>query len=308
MPIFQLLGDNGNYLFDPENKKLVLKENGKFCSVYLGINKDNKQKVVIKKLNPALVKNLASVERFKLESALNIRHPNLTAVLDYITHQDDHYIVRTFVDGTDMQKFSKSKTGRKKELLSFYLRCAVGILNALEELHKNKIIHCDIRPSNMVIGFDANEEINFSNPDIRLIDFGLAKRNEQQAKIHERIPFALIYSPPEQVLNEAELVNATSDLYSLGISLYEMISGESPFANANPEKLMNLQINQNIEKHPLIPASVFKILRKATNKEIFSLPPNRYSHEQIVEHLLKGQKNRYISATEFREEVLKILE
>ena len=91
-----------------------------------------------------------------------------------------------------------------------------------------------------------NEKIE----EAKLIDLGLAKRKNDL----EKKPFALIYSPPEQLLKIPQLINETSDLYSLGIVMYELLAGKIPFQQSNPELLMNLQLTQNLvsnKKYPI---------------------------------------------------------
>ena len=85
--------------------------------------------------------------------------------------------------------------------------------------------------------------------------------------------FALIYSPPEQVLNCPELINATTDIYSLAITLYELLTRKVPFSNPHPTLLMHLQLVQALPKHRNIPDLLFEILQRATAKYSFQRPP-----------------------------------
>ncbi len=305
MPIYQLLGNKGNYLFDPDNSKTVLKKHGKFCHTYLGINREDKTKVVIKKLNETLVDSPSTVERFMQEYVLDIKHPDLIRADDYVQADKDHYLIRPYIEGLDLSSILKDQKLRKKTPTEFFIQCIVKILTILEELHKKHIYHCDIRPTNLIVAFNEKKELNFSAPDVKLIDLGSAIKYEKTFFTSaERIPFALIYSPPEQILNRIDLINPATDIYYTGISLYEMLTGDVPFKSNHPEKMMNLQINQHIEHPENITESVFSVIQKATFKKSFPVPPNRLSPEEIKQILTEGQAGRYQNVNEFKNALL----
>jgi eukaryotic-like serine/threonine-protein kinase len=116
-----------------------------------------------------------------------------------------------------------------------------------------------------------------------------------------------LFTPPEQVMNCGEAVNATSDLYSLGVTLYECLTGKIPFRHQNPEMVMQLMINIPLEKDKRIPDALWKVIAKATSKHRFPLPPNKYKKEELVKLMLKGQEQRYASAHEMGVDLLAAL-
>lgn len=169
------------------------------------------------------------------------------------------------------------------------------ILDALESLHRNGIVHCDIRPANIIAEIETQK--------VKLIDLGLAKKIND---IKERRPYALIYSPPEQLLNRSELLDQTSDLYALGITMYELLTAEYPYYDSNPEFLMNLQLTQKVNPHKKIPQALFKVIEKATYKYPFTRPPQFFDYEEMNFLLASAQKNRYQSAKQMKDDLLKI--
>ena len=136
-----------------------------------------------------------------------------------------------------------------------------------------------------------------------LIDLGLAKI-EKEINSTCKVPFSLIYSPPEQVLNHNELVNASSDIYALGITLYELLTNEKPFESSHPEAIMRLQISSALPENRKIPTELFSILNKATAKHHFKLPPNKYHSEEIKKLLKSGQDARYQYVDGFRSDLI----
>jgi len=118
-----------------------------------------------------------------------------------------------------------------------------------------------------------------------------------------QIPFSLIYNPPEQLLNKGYLTNPTSDLFALGITLYETIAGKPPYQDCNAEILLNLQLSYPVKKPPSMNEQFFNILEKATYKEPFSKSPSLLSSEKIESIMLKGIQNRYQKADEMKEDL-----
>jgi serine/threonine protein kinase len=136
-----------------------------------------------------------------------------------------------------------------------------------------------------------------------LIDYGLAKLvNEKNTRIFtsRKSEFPMVYSSPEQLLNYFSLVNATSDLYSAGITLYELLTGNVPFIEQIPIMLMTRIITCEIPVNRKIPKELFPILQKVTSKFLLRKPPNRYTAYELKMMLIEGQKNRYQTAEEMQ--------
>ena len=279
-----LKSPNDSYVLDPAKAELVLRSNGKFGSTYLGKRVSDSITVVIKKLNPALAGEVKALTRFKRESALKLDHPGLVKVFEYFIFENDHYLVREFFPGTDL----RALPGKRKLNAREIVEAAIKVCDALSYIHQFGIVHRDIRPANIIVG---------DGGVIKLIDLGLAKFPGDDPS--EKNPFALIYSPPEQVMNCSEAVNPTSDIYALAISIYECITGKIPFQHGNPEMMMQLMLNMPLEKDRKVPAALLEVLARASSKYHFPLPPNKYKRSELVELMLKGQETRYKTAMEF---------
>jgi serine/threonine-protein kinase len=291
----QLLRTNiDTYLFDANNKDLVLKENGNFSSVYLGKRVSDSSVVVIKKLsNP---QDYQTGLRFQKEALTGISHPNIPSTLDAWKDESGYYIIKEFIDGITLKELSRTEILLHQK---FFLKCGIKILEILSSFHEKKIINCDLRPDNIIVANSLRGKTDFQNPEVYILDFGQSKSPDTFMETH-RVPFALIYSPPEQLLNFGKLVDATADIYSLAITLYECITGEYAFKHLNPEMLMHIQLNIPLQESREINSSLLEILRKASFKQTFNLPPAQMSIEEIEKLLQESISQRYQSANEFK--------
>jgi serine/threonine protein kinase len=310
MSFIRLIHQNQQFLFDPDKKENILRTHGKFSSVYKGFSEQDGKMVIIKKFNPVQKNAAQTLERFKREASLTFNQVQIANSICFINQTGQNYLIREYVDGEDISAYLKRSKLKNDEKLKFILRCAIEVLYALDVVHQNSIIHCDIRPSNILLEYQSdNKEIDIQHPNVKLIDFGLAYFQDNPIK--GRIPFSLIYSPPEQVLSITDIINPCSDIYSLAITIYELISGIKPFYNDHPEVLTHIQLTQNLKPNKIIPDFIFQLLLRATEKKQFKLPPNRYKKEQLTELIKTAQLTRFQSAKEFKsalENVLKILE
>ncbi len=297
--------NNGSYIFDDQNPELILKQHGKFSSVYIGYQLPEKNKVIVKILNPALNDDPAAIIRFHKEALKSFEHPDLQKTIDAFNDESGYFLIKEYIDGLTLAQLYKRE---KITDLVFYIQCTIKLLKILEVLHDKEIIHCDIRPQNiLVLNEKEMDQINFDNPQVVLIDLGLAHTPET-AGYKSTQPFSLIYSPPEQLLNKPDLINHSSDTYAVAICLYECITGTLPFIHENPEMIQHLQLNTPLLHHKNIPEPLFKILQKATAKKIFPKPPSQYSEEEIKAMIREGQNMRFESATAFKHALMDCLD
>lgn len=292
---------NDIYVFDPGNSNLVLKSGGKFSSVFLGTRMSDKSTVVIKKLNnPHLYETSL---RFQKEAVPGLNDGNVPSTLDAWKDESGYFIIKEFINGITLKALSRSViTGRQK----FFCLCGIKILEVLESFHARGIIHCDLRPDNIMVANSLRGKPDWNNPHIYLLDFG---QSIEAGSImpNQRLPFALIYSPPEQVLNYTSLINATTDIYSLAVTLYECVTGDYPFKNLNPEMIMHLQLNTSLELHEALGNDMLEVLRKASFKSKFNLPPAQLDEIEIKKLLQEGINGRYQSANEFKNRLTEIM-
>ncbi|MFH0930311.1 MAG: sigma 54-interacting transcriptional regulator [Candidatus Zixiibacteriota bacterium] len=212
------------------------------------------------------------VERFKKEFLLlsQIKHPNIVKVFDFgFTNDGNPFFSMEFIEGKDFRGYFKELDYQK-----FY-QILIEILKTLEFLHSKGIIHGDIKPSNIFISSDEE-----GNPVVKFTDFGFA----EYGKVLEQLYWkgTIPYLAPEIIRGEE--YNHQVDLYSLGVMLYEVLTGKLPFEEFD---LMSIA-KSHLEKEPEFPRDL-KI-------------PESLKH-QILKLLKKDPLDRYYSARELREEI-----
>ena len=241
----------------------VLGEGG-MGTVYLGVHAQLGRKVAVKMLHPNLSKNASLRERFKNEaSALaHLQNPYIVSLFDYYESKESLFLVMEYVDGMELADHINKVSGPidEKSAIHYFNQ----ILDGFKYAHKKKVVHRDIKPSNILI--DKDDEI-------KIMDFGIAKIMDSQkslTKTGTQIG-TVFYMSPEQV--KGEKIDHRSDIYSLGVTLFQMITGQSPYSNDTTE----FQIYNNIVNDPLPnPASIYpgaskhleQVITKATQKNV----------------------------------------
>lgn len=218
--------------------------------------------VAIKVLRPEFRGDEEFIKRFKIESqsAGNLSHPNIVSVYDVGNEGDTEYIVMEYVEGITLKQYLGAKGSLpEKEAVDF----ASQICSGLEHAHKKGIVHKDIKPENIMI---TKEGI------LKITDFGIAKALNQGTITTGGLAMGSVhYFSPEQA--RGSFVDAKTDIYSLGVILYEMVTGRRPFDGENAISVAM----QHIESEPVRPAiinsnvsiSLDAVILKAMKKDTF---------------------------------------
>jgi len=217
--------------------------------------------VAVKILRPELVEDENFVTRFKRESlaAASLSHPNIVNIYDVGEENGIYYIVMEYIRGKTLKEYIKEK--RKLEWEEA-VRIALQICSALKHAHKNGIVHRDIKPQNILVSEDGT---------IKVADFGIARAvsSATVTVAGANVMGSVHYFSPEQA--RGGYVDAKSDLYSLGIVLYEMVTGSVPFegdtAISVALKHIQEQAKPPCELNPDIPRSLNDVIEKSTEKE-----------------------------------------
>ena len=232
--------------------------------------------VAIKILRPEFIKDEQFIENFRKESqaAAGLSHSNIVNVYDVGREGNIHFIVMELIDGKSLSQVIEEK-GRLEYTEAISI--AKQVASALSVAHKNQIIHRDVKPHNILIT---------DSGVAKLADFGIARAvsKESLAEGSEKIMGSVHYFSPEQA--RGLYVDERSDIYSLGIVLYEMLTGKVPFDGDNPISIALMHINNPIpsvnESVKGIPPQLEKIIEKATDK----YQTNRYkSAEEMISDL-----------------------
>src|SRR5436853_784092 len=241
---------------------------GGMCDVYRGTHIHMGKQVAIKILKSQLAVDPAIARRFEQEAraASRIHHPNAINVMDFgIGEGDTPFIVMEYVNGITLGELIRQHGALPIERAANILRQICG---ALDDAHGVGVIHRDIKPDNIIIG-------DYGNSDwVEVVDFGVAKiqedLNRRVALTGENILVGTPrYMSPEQC--EEMPVDARSDIYSLGVVLYEMLAGEAPFKWDSSTRLLVAHATEPPEplraKRPDIPAAVEAVVMQALEKD-----------------------------------------
>lgn len=214
--------------------------------------------VAIKVLKPEFSEDKNFVSKFKVEaqSAAGLAHPNIVSVFDVGEDNGLHYIVMELVEGITLKKYIEKKGSLSvKEAVSIAIQVAQGI----EAAHNNHIIHRDIKPQNIIISREGK---------VKVTDFGIARAASANT-ISSNAMGSVHYISPEQA--RGGFIDEKSDIYSLGITLYEMITGRVPFEGDTTVTIALQHIQGEIPPAknavPDLPISVEKIIDKCTQKK-----------------------------------------
>ena len=223
--------------------------------------------VAVKVLRQEYTHDPELVRRFKNESkAISLlNHPNIVKVYDVSVNDQLQYIVMEYVDGMTLREYLNERGGKltSRETVHFISQ----ILKALEHAHANGVVHRDIKPQNIML---------LDNGQLRMMDFGIARisRAENQL-LSGKTMGSVHYISPEQA--KGDETDCTSDIYSVGVMMYEMLSGQLPFDAEDAVEVAIKQISDQPkslhEIAPQVPAALVEITEKAMAK----LPQNRYA-------------------------------
>ncbi|HSG43077.1 MAG TPA: alpha/beta fold hydrolase [Anaerolineales bacterium] len=269
---------------------------GGMSAVYKATDPNLNRVVAVKLIHPHLSKDKDFITRFKTEAAAvaAFRHANIVQVHDFNFDGEIYYMVMEYIDGDSLQDILKrlKKTDTKMPLEQV-VNIIMNVNDALGYAHKQGMIHRDIKPANIML---TSEEQPV------LMDFGLVKiLNDTSHTATGAIMGTARYMPPEIIRNEDP--DASSDIYSLGISFYEMLTGTLPFSAKSAMSLMMMHINDPVPDlstvRPDLPPELIRIVNKSLEKNRSERYSSADEMTRDLERFLSTPKTVSVSATEY---------
>jgi len=265
------------------NRYRILREVGAggMAKVYLAEDITENELVAVKVLYPQFSQDISFIQRFNREAKLasTLTDPHIVRVLDYGADRDLQYLVMEYVEGRDLH-------AKLKEKGIFEWRYALETLDqlatALEHAHLHGVVHRDIKPQNLMLNDDGL---------LKVLDFGIARIPTLPSLTQSGFIGSPYYASPEQAMGEE--VDIRSDIYSAGIVLYELLSGNTPFDAKSPWSIISQHITSEPPPIELPNGEIPEEVRKLISRMLAKRPEERFQTpgavRQAIAAILAGQ-------------------
>ncbi|RCW62018.1 Stk1 family PASTA domain-containing Ser/Thr kinase [Halanaerobium sp. ST460_2HS_T2] len=273
------------------NRYKIIKEIGRggMAIVYSARDTLLERRVAIKMLRPEYKSDDEFIDKFRQEAraVARLSHPNVVSIYDIVVDEERIYLVMEIVEGKTLKDIIKE---RKKLSIAESLEIARQIAAALSVAHGNQIVHCDIKPHNIILNDDH---------EVKVTDFGIARAvSNSTVRVTETVVGSAHYFSPEQA--KGGEIKAYSDIYSLGVVLYEMTTGELPFHGESPISVALKHIQQQpVEAAKInkdIPEEVNDLIMKAIAKDPADRFQDAYEMRQQITYCLKNLKSNIVNS------------
>jgi serine/threonine protein kinase len=260
---------------------------GGMAQVYRAVDRQLDRPVALKILFPELSVDKTFVERFRREAqaAANLSHPNIVPVFDWGEDDGVYFIVMEYVEGRALSAVLRDPQKLPPNQIA---QIGAGVAAALAFAHRHGVIHRDVKPGNVLITPDG---------EVKVTDFGIARAVNTEESLTQTgaVMGTAAYFSPEQA--EGKSVDARSDIYSLGVVLYEMAVGRPPFTGDSPVAVASKHVRDHPVlprvANPAVPVALEAVIMKAMAKD----PASRYaSAEELRADLLRFAEGRPVEA------------
>jgi eukaryotic-like serine/threonine-protein kinase len=273
-----------NTLFDGRYRIIRKLGAGGMANVYLAEDQELGRRVAIKILNDRHAADDSFIERFRREAknAAGLSHPNIVSIYDRGEAEGTYYIAMEYLDGRSLKELIVGRGPAPVHVAIDYTR---KILDALRFAHRNGIVHRDIKPHNVIVDAEGR---------VKVTDFGIARAGTSQMTEVGSIIGTAQYLSPEQA--KGAPVDQTSDLYSVGIVLYELLTGKVPFTGDSPVEIAMKHISAIPEPPSSIRPDIPEDLDLVVLRALAKTPEERYpSAEEMDKDLARVAQGLAIS-------------
>lgn len=275
------------YYYDPNSAPLG---DGAMGTVYLGFSCNSNQRIAVKRVKDVYANNKMIRERAKQEASLSFSHPNLVQMIGLCEVAPNYgpiFILSGYVAGITLDAHVKEQLNLlpQEDRIEKISNELCKVLDALQYLHSRGVVHRDVKPSNIMI---ENGSV------VKLMDLGIARLNGGNKYSSYGFIGTPQYAAPEQILRDSDNteINAQTDIYALGVTYYELLTGKNPFKTDVEAEMLSRQIKMKLPYDKKIPRSIFNVILKATEK----MPAKRYKSASefkfaILDALQRSKEN-----------------
>lgn len=275
------------YYYDPNSAPLG---DGAMGTVYLGFSCNSNQRIAVKRVKDVYANNKMIRERAKQEASLSFSHPNLVQMIGLCEVAPNYgpiFILSGYVAGITLDAHVKEQLNLlpQEDRIEKISNELCKVLDALQYLHSRGVVHRDVKPSNIMI---ENGSV------VKLMDLGIARLNGGNKYSSYGFIGTPQYAAPEQILRDSDNteINAQTDIYALGVTYYELLTGKNPFKTDVEAEMLSRQIKMKLPYDKKIPRSIFNVILKATEK----VPAKRYKSASefkfaILDALQRSKEN-----------------
>ncbi|MBI1277209.1 MAG: protein kinase [Anaerolineaceae bacterium] len=276
------MANNNETILKGRYRLLAQQGSGGMAVIYKAQDLELSRIVAVKILRPSLTADPTFLTRFKNEarSVANLQHPNIVTIYDVGSDGATQFIVMEFVDGQDLKKIIKTEGILTVDrALKFAIQMCAGIGFA----HRAGLVHADVKPQNMLV---TKSDV------VKVTDFGIAQAfsDTQPPEKQQVVWGSPHYFAPEQA--KGEKPTPASDVYSIGIVMFEMLTGRLPYVGGDQQQLALAHIRDRVpmvtEFNPSVPDALAQIVYKVMSKE----PANRYRTADQLGHVLESYRDR----------------
>jgi serine/threonine-protein kinase len=250
------------YPFVKENLEIKREiGSGGTAAVYLAWDRWAKKNVAIKALFKTRYEDKIIREKFKQEANLYLYldHPNIADLTDYIVTPQTDYIVMEYIEGLNLEQFIQTKSGpiADENLFKIFAQVLHGVAYA----HHNNVTHLDIKPSNIMIT---------NNLTVKVLDFGISSSKDEKIESAKRRMGTPMYMSPEQI--DMQNVGRQSDIYSLGVTLHHMVTGQLPYKSGSIKEIFHKikfeKLPKIVDIYPHANPKLQAVIDAATEKDL----------------------------------------